>query len=431
MSRKHFDWNLVAFATGILLLLSTTALPAAAASQLPGQFSGEAWGSRANAAAGSLATSMGKSAFIPCACEGTNGEVRTNTTGNVDGGDSYRSGKVVTTAQAEKRPQLRAFAQTTSKVSNVRALSGLITAQSMQAVTTVHADQSTITPSFAGSSITGLKINGQPTTVNPGQRVPLAGFGYVVFNSAHVFHSPSGIVGAQAEMMRIVITRQNDLNIPVGSVITSTHASVAYTREESTHLLSAAAWGSAAHSTSSDVTNRFGRSAPAYVGCLTRGADSATASNQVSSTSYPGALATGSVVNHAEGQISSSLTSTQATSRMENVNLFGGVLTADVIKAVSSSSVDGSGGHASFAGSKFVNLQVLGHAIGDNVAPNTTIPVPGIGSLTLYATTRSVGSNEAHSLVDMVVLHVNQANSQGIPAGTDITLAHAQANATR
>jgi len=431
MSIRRFDWTVAAAAVAVLMILSTTALPASAASQLPGQFLGEAWGSRANSAAGKLATRMGKSAYQPCPCVDTDGRILTNTADNVDGGDSYRSGKVVTTAQTDKRAALTAFAQTTSKVTNIRALGGRITAASMQAVATVSANQASINPSYAGSAITGLKVNGQPVQADPGKRINLAGFGYVVFNEARIFRSPTGVVGAQVEMMRIVITRANNLNIPVGSVITSTHASVAYTRHESANLVSSAAWGAAAHSTSSSLNNRSGRVAPAYVGCFTQGVSSGVDSNSAALAGYAGIFSAETVASRAQGQIGTAATSSQASSRVQNVNLLAGVLTADVIRGVASSRVDATGGHSSVAGSRFVNLFVLGRAIGDNVAPNTTIAIPGLGTLTLYATAKSFDSHTAHTVVDMVVLHVNQVNSRGVPAGTDITLGHAQADARR
>jgi hypothetical protein len=114
---------------------------------------------------------------------------------------------------------------------------------------------------------------------------------------------------------------------------------------------------------------------------------------------------------------------------MEAVNLLDGVMTADVIKGVANTTVDVLGGHTSFSGSKFVNLQIMGTPVGDSVAPNTEVPIPGLGTMTLFATEASHDADDADASVFMVILDVTVPNSQGIPVGSQIRLAHARAGA--
>jgi hypothetical protein len=120
-----------------------------------------------------------------------------------------------------------------------------------------------------------------------------------------------------------------------------------------------------------------------------------------------------------------------ASSRLVAVNLLDGVLTADVIRGVASAKVNGSGGSTSFDGSKFVNLRVLGIEIGDDVAPNTEIALPGIGSLTLFATDASSAADEAHAGVYMVIVRIDLVNSLGLPVGTEIKIGRARADASQ
>jgi hypothetical protein len=414
---------------GTLVILAGTFLAqsAVAASELPGQFAGSAYGNKGNAKSGELSTRLGRAAYQGCPCHGTGGKIISNSVDDVDGGDSYRAGKVVSTAQAMKQDGMRAFAQTTSRVTNMRALGGLIKADSMYAVATVRATITSINVTPDGSAITGLRVNGHSQTADPGQRIDIPGFGYVVFYD--VQRSGDGLTrrGIQVEMMRIVITRENDLDIPVGSVLTSAHANVAYTRLESGSVVSAAAWGSQAKSTSNDVENGFGRSAPAYLGCFGKGTSSG--SNRVESQNYPGTFSAGQVVSNVYGSVSADVATASATNRMEAVNLLDGVMTADVIKGAASATVDGLGGHTSFSGSKFVNLQIMGTAVGDSVAPNTEVSIPGLGTMTLFATDASHDADDADSSVFMVILDVTVPNSQGIPVGSQIRLAHARAGA--
>src|SRR3712207_6060885 len=72
----------------LLVLRGVLAGPVTAAeSLLPGAFRGASWGNSANAAAGDLATALGRSAYQPCPCRGTDGRVLSNVQNDVDTGD--------------------------------------------------------------------------------------------------------------------------------------------------------------------------------------------------------------------------------------------------------------------------------------------------------------------------------------------------------
>src|SRR4051794_41736663 len=81
----------LALVAGLAVALGAGAAPAAAAG-LKGSFHGNAYGTAANAKAGQVATELGRNAFLPCPCRGTNGKVLTNTIENLAAGDS---GKVL------------------------------------------------------------------------------------------------------------------------------------------------------------------------------------------------------------------------------------------------------------------------------------------------------------------------------------------------
>jgi hypothetical protein len=411
----------------VVLVAFAFAAPSVAGAEgtLPGSFQGSAWGTHANAKAGQLATQLGRSAYVSCGCYGTRGAVVSNAESDVESGETYRSGKLVSTAQAVKQTGMRAFARTTSKVVNVRALGGMLTADSVEAVATVNATSRAIKATTDGSAITGLVVNGHAETVSRGETINLPGFGYVVFHQVAKYGNGSGVRGVRVDMMRIVITRQNDLDIPVGSVINVGHAEAGYTRTETRPKVTSAAWGTEGFSSSHDVDNGLGRRAAAYMGCV--GAGSRSASNSVNFTSVPGILKSGTVVNTVSGEVSASASVGSATSRIKNVDLLQGVLTADLIRGVATATADGSGFRTSFAGSRFVNLRVLGRPLGDNVAPNTKIAIPGLGTLTLYATGTSGDANTLSGIVTMVVLKVNALNAVGLPVGTEIHIARAGA----
>src|SRR5690349_8058152 len=150
---------------GGILLAVTVALGGAAtpseAAGLPGSFHGNAYGTAANAKAGPVAASLGRNAFLPCPCRGTNGQTLTNTIDHLaagDNGDVLTADELRSTVLTETTATT-ARVQDTATVSGLNMFGGLITATAIKAVATVSADATTITGAPDGSGFVGLKIN--------------------------------------------------------------------------------------------------------------------------------------------------------------------------------------------------------------------------------------------------------------------------------
>src|SRR5689334_3997149 len=73
----------------------------------------------------------------------------------------------------------------------------------------------------------------------------------------------------------------------------------------------------------------------------------------------------------------------QATADVVSLNLLAGLISAQEVKSVSTTSLDSSGFHLSAAGSSFTNLVVLGVPYNGLPAPNTRIDLPAIGYVVL------------------------------------------------
>jgi hypothetical protein len=107
------------------------------------------------------------------------------------------------------------------------------------------------------------------------------------------------------------------------------------------------------------------------------------------------------------------------------ITLLGGVITADEVKAVSTTTHDNSGFHTSADGSTFVNLVVAGVPITVLPAPNTNISLPGFGHVVLNEQITKVKSRSASFTVNMIHVSIDVANVLGIPIGTQIIVSHA------
>lgn len=118
----------------------------------------------------------------------------------------------------------------------------------------------------------------------------------------------------------------------------------------------------------------------------------------------------------------------RTTAETEGLSLLNGLVRADLVKAVSTTSRDASGFHTSAAGSAFVNLRVGLQTFNVLPAPNTTIPLAGLGSLVLNEQTSKITKKKASMTVNMIHVFINTQNVLGIPAGTQIIVSHAKSD---
>jgi hypothetical protein len=151
----------------------------------------------------------------------------------------------------------------------------------------------------------------------------------------------------------------------------------------------------------------------------------ATNRNNSSGTSLPPIGSTGSAKTSVSFQPVKDGSAAVAKSDVEGVSLLGGMITAKQVTAVSSS-IAGSGGFStSSRGTMLGGTAVLGVPVGGDVAPNTTMALPGIGKVILNEQTSDVTSTSASLAVNAIHVFVTDSNRLGVPAGTEITIAHA------
>jgi hypothetical protein len=407
--------------------LVVTILPVSANhdGDLHGFFMGNAYGTRANATAGDIAVKLGRSAYQVCPCLGTDGAVRSNTVDTIDAGDAFRAATVVSTAQADKIPVKQAYVRTTATIEDVDALDGLVTADLIRAVARTDATRTGFTTSARGSTIVGLRVAGQPVTITPGGRVNVSGFGFIELKDIDQTGDGVNRRGIQVEMLTIVINRENRLDIPVGTRIIVGHAVAGYDRDIPTGLVGGSVFAVDATSNLGTDENRFGRAAAEYMGCFSSG--TMTRTNNVVILDVPGVLHSGTAVTTLKGVVNDDLASARGTSTIEDVDLLDGFLTADLVRGVVRTVrlADGSRS-VSYEGSRFVDLRIAGTPIGDDVAQDTEITVPGVGTLTLFETTTTTTAAEIRGQVIMIHLEVDTANSFGLPVGTEVRVAFAR-----
>lgn len=420
----------VFFAIAALLVGAAPSRGAAQAGELAGIFGGGSFGTFANSKAGSTATKLGRSAFLLTGCKGTDGATRTLTANQVDAGKVASAGQLYSTVFTDKTATSAALTNT-SRVSMVRALDGRIKSDRIQAVAQGSASTSRVGTTSFRSRFENLTILGRPvaTSVPNNTRMEIPGFGYVILKETVQRGDGVNSGSISINMLKIVITQANSLNIPVGSQIVIAHADGSFSRTTVPVLVGGNAFVTTAKSSSPATENSVGRAAPVYLGCL--GTNGAQVSNEVSSVSAPGMVSSATGRSTAYGNRTDTQTTALTTSTVQSVNLLSGRITADGVRGVAKSTLTSAGGVGSTDGSYFQNLRVLGVAVPTPVKPNTRVELPGIGYAILYQQAILNTPTGGRAGVNMIHVFVTTPNTLNLPVGSEIFVAQANSTAYR
>ncbi len=131
------------------------------------------------------------------------------------------------------------------------------------------------------------------------------------------------------------------------------------------------------------------------------------------------------------GDKSAGAATVKQTVEVSKLNLLGGLITADSLKAAASIGATANTLTDSTAGTSIVNLVVAGIPVAADVAENTTLALPGIGSVTVKAVTEHANKTQGYVTVDLLVINVDHANSLGLPVGGKLVVGKAEAGYTR
>lgn len=137
----------------------------------------------------------------------------------------------------------------------------------------------------------------------------------------------------------------------------------------------------------------------------------------------PGTLNTGTITSN--GQTSESPTFSRTSSTVEDVSVLGGLVTANAVTSVSTTSNDGDGFSVSDEGTRFAGLRVLGLPVLVGTDPNTRITLPGVGFVIINQQQSQVGDDAAGLRVTALRAVVTVPNLLGFDVGTTVVVAQA------
>ncbi|HVU20713.1 MAG TPA: choice-of-anchor P family protein [Rhizomicrobium sp.] len=416
-------------ALAIVLAGGIAALSAAGgarAAELPGVFNGNAYATVANAKAGPLTAILARGAFQGCACQGTGGKVKTTEIDSISVGPVFSVNKTISSVYTKKTAST-AEVRNASSVEGLSALGGLITADAITSVATVDATKKTVSVSSDGSGFGNLTIAGQqiPVTVPPNTVVPLPGIGSVTLNkiATHGNLKKSGSI--DVEMISVDVKVQNGLGLPVGAKIVVAHAIAGFNRKEPPAAFDGQAYAVTGNAAlGDDLNNKIGRAAFLTIGC--QGTHGRTETNSIAGRDINGLLNTGDGETTAFAGPEGDAQVARTTSTVSSVGLLSGLIQVNALQAVATSSLTNGKSTGSADGSGFSGLTIAGVNIPVTIPPNTTLPLPLLGTVTVNEqTVKTDGSVTVNGLH----IKVTTPNLFGLPVGAELTVAHASASA--
>jgi hypothetical protein len=309
-------------------------------------------------------------------------------------------------------------AKATAQVDNVNLLGGLITATVLKSVSASIQDTSGNRTDASGTEFTNLRVAGVAlgATVPPNTVIPLPLLGTLVVNEQLGKETNSTAVFV-VNAIHITISLANTFGLPVGSQIIISHA------QSKTQIAPGLIAGNSNDVLLTGLPSKVGPVENNVIPCSgTPGG--AVVTRSLAGLNVPSVLSTGTLVTTAQGSSTPTSASGETTATIQNSNLLNLLVTADLIKADATATLSGGLTTVSSAGSHFLNLRVLGAPVSANPPPNTTIDLPGLGTLYLHRVTKSNHYIKV-VMVDLVVTVF--PNSQSLPLGAELTLGTAVA----
>ena len=338
-----------------------------------------------------------------------------------------------------------------AETAGVNLISGLVTADAVLGVATTQASGFNASFSSAGSAFKNLVVNGaQINNVNPNTTIdlPAVQFGAGSFvklleQTGSSSQPPTGqlIGGTYAadltvNMIHIHITSLAPTGDALDIVVSHAQAHADFPQPGGCPALAGTVSGNATLVNEQADPSHL----PVVVGFVSippQGGHDHQDLDQLS-TSF---VNSGTSVSDTAGTVLASSSTSSSVARGQGICVLpsGGTCTASADAIVSQANSASGGGRSSSdsRGTSLLGLSVAGTAVSDNPPPNTTILVPGIGSVTLNEQTCDDGSappcsGSRASGIRVRAIHVivTNPNSLGLPQGVDVIVGEAHADSS-
>jgi hypothetical protein len=338
-----------------------------------------------------------------------------------------------------------------AETAGVNLVSGLVTADTVLGVATAEASGFNSSFSSAGSAFKNLVVNGvQITNVNPNTTIDLPavqfGAGSFVKLLEQTGSSSQPLAGQLVGGRYAADLSVNMIHVHISSlwptgdaldiVVSHAEAHADFPQPGGCSALAGTVSGNATLVNEQADPSQL----PVVVGLVSippQGGHDHQDLDQLSTSLLSG----GTSVSDTAGTVLASSSVSSSLAEAQNVCVLpsGGTCTVSASVIVSRTNSTSGGGKSSSdsQGTSLLGLSVAGTAVGDNPPPNTTILVPGIGSITLNEQTCDGGSappcsGSSASGIRVRAIHVivTNPNALGLPQGVDVIVGEAHADSS-
>jgi hypothetical protein len=172
---------------------------------------------------------------------------------------------------------------------------------------------------------------------------------------------------------------------------------------------------------------KSGPSALAALGCTSRTGRGRT--NTIASLNAPPLLTAGAIDTSAASTSATGSTSSVASSQTAGINLLAGLVTAEAVTSVSTTTDSASGFQVSAAGTSFVGLSIAGQVQSATPPANTTVPLPGVGYVVLNQQVGKAGTTSGSLTVIGIHVVLTVTSPLG-SAGSQVIVSYAHSGMT-
>lgn len=356
---------------------------------------------------------------------------RSNKVASVRLGTLGRVGAVETDTTAVKKGD--GFEVTShARTAGVNLLNGLIKITAVETTTVTTSDGTTTPTADSQTELVGLTIAGKkyPITVPPNTGINIPGVVSIMVNASTSAVKDDSVVSMGAGLVVTLLKTTGGVAAGGQIMLNPTYAAVQpATRSDGGAVLGGLGYGAY-------VQAHVGTEIEAETGMLGLkpmpmvGTDGSTLSNTTARVNVPGVLRVSGIESTVKGVSTPAVSESTVTSKLADLRLFptllGALISADAIGSVSHARVtdDGSTVDGSF---QFVNLKIAGKSIPIDVAPNTSIHIANLGTVTLNEQTPVVRDGMVHAY-QVIGLHlVLDTARAGLPVGAEIQVGVSQA----
>jgi hypothetical protein len=373
-------------------------------------YAANAFGTTVNV--GKVLTS-GPTADIALGCTMASGVTRSDTAVGLTlpGVTSGTISNVVSSDSVDGNPT----ASASSTISGASLAGGIISATAISA-TAQTTFAGGVFSNAGGATLVGLTIGSQTLAADPppNTKIAVPGVGSLILNQQTA--TPTSLTVNAIDLT--VTVASTGLGLGTKIVIGHAHSALL---GPTTGEMGGIAFG--ASLTGTGVV-ALGRVAPAYLPCL--GTDGVTDTNTTLGITTP-LVSTATISSSDEGDALPAGPQATTSDTIQGVNLLPGVLgslvSATTVTATASATLANGITTVSETGSQFVGLSVAGFPlINDDVAPNTELSIPGVGTLWLNRVIVS-----PHGIEVRMIELVLSVSVSGNPAGTDLIISDASA----